>query len=52
MESEGEEDLGEFKGEACEKIKVGQEGEEVRKLVDPKLPTQPEVAMHWLKGHV
>ena len=42
----------EFDGEVAERIGLEKEGEYIRKLVDPKLPTQEEVHMHNLKGHV
>ena len=47
-----EEDLGVEAGEACERVKVEKEGAVVKKLVDPKLPSQAAVDMHWLMGHV
>ena len=39
-------------GEACEKVRVEKEGAVVKKLLDPKLPTQEVVDDHWVRGHV
>ena len=33
-------------------MKVEKEGAVVKKLVDPKFPSQAAVDMHWLMGHV
>ena len=53
MEEESdEEDLGVETGEACEKVRVEKEGAVVKKLLDPKLPTQAVVDDHWVRGHV
>ena len=51
-EESDEEDLRMEVGEACEKVKVEKEGAVVKRLLDPKLPTQEAVDTHWLKGHV
>ena len=52
-DSDGDEGLEESGlGEACERVKAREEREVVRKLVDPKLPSQGAVDLHWLKGHV
>ena len=50
-ESEGEIPE-EFEGEVAERVGLEKEGQFVRKLIDPKLPTQAEVDMHKLTGHV
>ena len=42
----------EFDGEVAERIGLEKDGEYVRKLIDPKLPTTEEVEMHNLRGHV
>ena len=47
-----DEGLEEFEGEALERIKLGKEGKFMRKLLGPKLPSQEEVTMHYLMGHV
>ena len=39
-------------GEPCERIALEREGAEVRKLVDPALPSQKEVDDHWIRGHI
>ena len=51
-EEDEEEDLRMEVGETCEKVKVEEEGAVVKKLLDPKLPTQGAVDEHWLRGHV
>ena len=51
-EDSDEEDLGMDMGEACEKVRVEKEGAVVKKLLDPKLPTQAVVDDHWVRGHV
>ena len=48
-ESEREEDLG--LGEVPVKVKVKKEKDFVRKLADPRMPTEEERKMHWLQGH-
>ena len=39
-------------GESCERVCADQEENVVRKLVDPKLPKQDEVNMHYSRGHI
>ena len=39
-------------GEDCERVALEREGAEIRKLVDPKLPSQKEVDDHWIRGHI
>ena len=51
-EDSDEEDLGMDMGEACERVRVEKEGAVVKKLLDPKLPSQAAVDMHLLMGHV
>ena len=51
MDSEGE-DLKMETGEVCERIRLEEDGAVIKKLVDPKLPSQEMVDHHWLKGHV
>ena len=48
-ESEGEE-YGE--GEFGERIGLEDEGEFVRKMLDPRLPSREEVDRHWNMGHI
>ena len=48
-ESEVEEDLG--LGEVPVKVKVKKEKDFVRKLADPRMPTEEERKMHCLQGH-
>ena len=49
----GEETLPEYlKGEELDRIGLDREDEFIRRLVDPKLPTQAEVDLHNLRGHV
>ena len=38
-------------GDQVERLALGKEGAVVRKLIDPKLPTQEEVEEHYLRGH-
>ena len=53
IEEESEEEIPEeFDGEVAERVGLEKEGQFVRKLIDPKLPTQAEVDMHRLTGHV
>ena len=52
VEESDEEDLKMEVGEACERVKVEKEGAVVKKLLDPKLPSQEAVDTHWLMGHV
>ena len=42
----------EMSGDIAERIGLEKEGKFIRKLIDPKLPTQEEVNMHNLMGHV
>ena len=35
-----------------EKLGLSQEDEVVKKVKDPKLPSQPEVDQHWIMGHL
>ena len=51
FDSEGE-DLRMETGEVCERIRLKEDGAVVKKLVDPKLPSQEMVDDHWLRGHV
>jgi hypothetical protein len=39
-------------GQDVEKIGLQREGEFIRKMVDPKLPTEKEVEEHYLAGHI
>ena len=48
-DSGGEEPIGDFEGE---RIGLPREGEHIRKVLDPKLPSQEEVDMHYLMGHI
>ena len=50
-DSDGE-DLRLESGEPCERIRVEEEGAVIKKLIDPKLPTQEAVDRHWIRGHV
>ena len=47
-----DEDLRLETGEACERIRLREDGAVVKKLVDPKLPSQEMLDDHWLRGHV
>jgi hypothetical protein len=38
--------------EELERVGLDEEGEFIRKLVDPKLPSIEEVKLHELRGHV
>ena len=38
-------------GDQVERLALGKEGAVVRKLVDPKLPTEKEVQEHYVRGH-
>ena len=38
-------------GEITVKVRVKKEKDFVRKLADPKMPTEEERKMHWLQGH-
>ena len=52
-DSDGEEDEpDEALGERCERIRAADEGECIRRLVDPQLPSQAEVDSHFLQGHI
>ena len=42
----------EFETEVADRIGAEREGQFMRKLVDPRLPTKEEVDMHNLMGHV
>ena len=48
-EFEGEEPVG---GEESERFELDIEDEFIRKLVDPKLPTEEELRIHRVRGHV
>jgi hypothetical protein len=38
-------------GDQVERLALGKEGAVVRKLLDPKLPSQEEVEEHYVRGH-
>ena len=42
----------EVRAEVGENICLEKEGEAVKKLFDPKLPSEEEVEKHWVMGHV
>ena len=48
-DSDGE-DLRLESGEPCERIRLEEEGAVIKKLIDPKLPTQEAVDRHWIRG--
>ena len=50
-DSDGE-DLRLETGEVCERVKLEEEGAVVKKLADPRLPSQDAVDKHWIRGHV
>ena len=50
-DSEGELE-GEFAGEACERIGLPGEEEHLKRIKDPKLPSQSEVEAHYLMAHL
>ena len=53
LDEESEDDMPvEFETEVADRIGAEKEGEYVRKLVDPRLPTKEEVEIHKLTGHV
>ena len=39
-------------GEDCERLALHKESREVRKLMDPLLPSEREVEDHWVRGHL
>ena len=47
-ESEGEEPVG---CEESERFELDKEDEFIRKLIDPKLPTEKELRFHRVRGH-
>jgi hypothetical protein len=49
-DEEGLED--EMRGEKCERITVEREDKVIKKMQDPKLPTQEEVEKHKVAGHL
>ena len=56
LEEESEEELSREEeemgtGEVPIKVRVKKEKDFVRKLADPKLPTDEERKSHWLQGH-
>lgn len=42
----------EIVGETCERLSLEVEGGEVRKLIDPSLPSQKEIDDHCIRGHI
>ena len=52
MEDSEDEDLKLETGEACGRIRLREDGAVIKRLVDPKLPSQEMVDDHWLRGHV
>ena len=50
-DSEGE-DLRMEAGETCGRVRLEEEGAVIKKLIDPKLPTQEAVDRRWIRGHV
>ena len=54
MEEYGEEleAEGEMEGELGERIGLPKEDEYVRKLQDPVMPSQDQVDIHYIKGHI
>ena len=51
VDSEGE-DLRMEAGEICGRVRLEEEGAVIKKLIDPKLPSQEAVDRHWIRGHV
>ena len=49
---DGEEEAGEMTGHVGERIGLPKEDEVVRKLADPRLPSQEEVDRHYVMGHL
>jgi hypothetical protein len=49
-DSEGE--LGPDQGEVCERIRLRREDEVIKKIRDPKLPSDRDVEDHYLSGHL
>ena len=50
-ESDSEVSDGVEEGEEGERIKAEPEGDNLRKLRDPRLPSEQEVEEHFLRGH-
>ena len=50
-DDDGEEADGFWGSEAAERLKSDKEDRFVRKLVDPKMPTEKEWEDHWVMGH-
>ncbi len=52
VESDADDEGGvEEAGDQVERLALGKEGVVVRKLVDPKLPSEKEVEEHYVRGH-
>ena len=51
-DSDDESEVGEEYGEVCERIKLPREEDCLRRIKDPKLPSQKEVEEHALMGHL
>ena len=50
-DDEGEDEVEEA-GEECERLALEREGAEVKRLIDPQLPSKKEVEEHWVRGHI
>ena len=45
-------DEGEMPQEVCERVGVEDSDKVFKRLIDPKLPSQEEVDMHYIRGHL
>ena len=52
MEAEEEEIEATSEEEIPEKVEAERDDEAMKKMIDPSLPSQEEVAMHCLMGHI
>ena len=43
---------GEIAGEPCERLALEKEGDVVKRLIDPLLPSTKDVEEHWVRGHL
>ena len=39
-------------GEECERLALEKEGDVIKRLIDPLLPSKKDVEEHWIRGHV
>eukprot|EP00973_Karenia_brevis_P085523 11866595-Karenia_brevis.AAC.1 len=48
---EGVEEIEEAEGEESERLKLSKDSENVKKSLDPSLPTEQEIKEHYEMGH-